>query len=62
MDKEQNTEGKGRGCACVHFDALDCARLRYGSIDRFDWNDIDDACECLCHTWEIDKDDNADEL
>lgn len=50
-----NEEGKGMGCACVHFDGLECTRLRLGRMDRFDWNDIEDACECLCHTWERDE-------
>lgn len=42
-------EGNDLGCACVHPDPSECARLRYGKIDRFDWNEIDDACECICH-------------
>lgn len=52
-----DTEGTGNGCACVHFDALECSRRRYGRIDRFDYSEIDDACECLCHKWEPDEDD-----
>lgn len=43
-------------CACVHLDALECSRLRYGSVDGFDQNDIGNACECLCHKWEEDDD------
>lgn len=58
MTEPINEEGKGRGCACVHFDVMECARLRYGSIDRFDFNDFDFACECLCHSWERDEDDD----
>ena len=54
---EINEYGKGRRCACVRFDALECSQVRYGRIDRFDWNDIDDACECLCHDWERGEDD-----
>lgn len=50
--------GTGRGCACVHFDSVECLRYRYSRIDRFDWNDIDDACECSCHTWSDDDNDD----
>jgi hypothetical protein len=31
-----------RHCACLHDDALDCARERYG-------DDTDEPCDCVCH-------------
>jgi hypothetical protein len=34
-------------CACVSWDAHECAQIRYG-IDPDDY-DLDDQCECACH-------------
>ena len=45
----------GKTCACVHFDAYDCARIRCNPM----WQpvDFDDACECCCHiSTELDDD------
>ena len=40
------------GCACAHHDGSMCAWIRYGG------DGPEDPCECLCHGWQEDEDDD----
>lgn len=47
-------------CACVSFDAHQCAMIRYRRIDTFGDDASDDPdfepCECFCHEPQEDED------
>lgn len=54
MDDRTDTDGlRGTyGCACVSRSAHACAEIRYG------YRDIPEPCECLCHDWSDDDDED----
>lgn len=59
MTDVTNTYGTGYGCACVSRDARTCSRLRYGYYYEEDHSeDHGEYCECLCHEWDDDLDDD----
>ena len=46
----------GYGCACVSRDARNCILARYGYVEH---DAGDGRCECLCHQWDDEEDDDA---
>lgn len=44
------------GCACVSDSARMCTLLRYPERDVCDMGD--DNCECMCHQWRQEDDDD----
>lgn len=42
------------GCACVSRDSRECIRVRYRGL----FDNLHDHCECLCHHWSDDDDDD----
>ena len=54
VSEPRDTEGpQGTyGCACLSHDAKMCTFLRYGM-------DADDPCECLCHNWREQDDEDV---
>lgn len=60
LGPERDTDGpRGTyGCACVADSARLCTPLRYGrDIDSHEQHD--DDCECLCHQWSDDDEQDA---
>lgn len=51
-DEPTNTHGCGYGCACVADSAQLCADIRFHRIER------GEPCECLCHQWREEDDDD----
>lgn len=55
------------GCACVSLDARECTARRYGTVilgpcfddgDEYAYTHAE-RCECQCHNWEDDDDDQS---
>lgn len=52
------TREAGRGCACVRADPRMCTRQRYGiNFEDIDYHDAQ-PCECMCHEFYEDEDDD----
>lgn len=54
---DKQSEDKIQTCACVHYDAYECARIRDGRHLPDEAEYQKRACECICH----DNDDADDD-
>ncbi len=59
LEPERNQDGpRGTyGCACKSRDAAECHRRRYGIVAG-DVSHGAEECDCLCHHWSDDDDDD----
>jgi len=58
VDEQAGTGPPGtHGCACKSRDAAECHRRRYGIVAG-DVSHGAEECDCLCHNWEDDDDDD----
>lgn len=57
MSDEKKPDWK---CACPRLDAVECVQVRYGRIDRSNWDDFEDGCECACHYDDANEDRDPD--